>query len=266
MPYSEKGSALTKFKTEDLVKRANTLAKQIDDIYDKQDSGEIKEGTPENEAAEKKLSQLTDKFKFFEKELKVRGLETNEDGYFDKKETKFKSFTRQTPPNAGTHGAKRVTLDDDEKYAFQDEPDLKKLVTAGKVSIAGNELWYNSGDEDTIDTLSRFISNMPEESDAIEEKESEPLKVVVPKNLFRTRIGPHIIELKVADTSTGKKYLVFAYNEKSGKSTAGSFEGKEVTKLEKILGQENNREALAKFAKSALNFMTKNKFFDKKED
>lgn len=60
-------------------------------------------------------------------------------------------------PNAGTHGSVCIIIDDDDVDMVKTEKELKKLFDDGKVSIDGNELWYNEDDKPTIKVLKKYF-------------------------------------------------------------------------------------------------------------
>lgn len=69
-----------------------------------------------------------------------------------------------------SNSSARIYIDSDEADMFKTEPALQKLVSDKKISILLPELWFESEDKSTIDTLKRYF---PDAEFNIEEEEDE---------------------------------------------------------------------------------------------
>ena len=85
-----------------------------------------------------------------------------------KKIKKFNQFLNENIELSNS--STRIYIDSDEADMFKTEPALQKLVSDKKVSILLPELWFESEDKSTIDTLKRYF---PDAEFNIEEDEEE---------------------------------------------------------------------------------------------
>lgn len=85
-----------------------------------------------------------------------------------KKIKKFNQFLNENIELSNSSA--RIYIDSDEANMFKTEPALQKLVSDKKVSILLPELWFESEDKSTIDTLKRYF---PDAEFPIEEDEED---------------------------------------------------------------------------------------------
>ena len=80
-----------------------------------------------------------------------------------KKIKKFNQFLNENIELSNSSA--RIYIDSDEADMFKTEPALQKLVSDKKVSILLPELWFESEDKSTIDTLKRYFPDVDFEDD-----------------------------------------------------------------------------------------------------
>lgn len=66
---------------------------------------------------------------------------------------KFNESFQKPGPNI--EGSKKITISEEDTNLFNDEAILQKLIADEKVSLIGNEVYYN--DEDTLEVLNQYF-------------------------------------------------------------------------------------------------------------
>lgn len=66
---------------------------------------------------------------------------------------KFNESFQKPGPNV--EGSKKITISEEDTNLFNDEAILQKLIADEKVSLIGNEVYYN--DEDTLEVLNQYF-------------------------------------------------------------------------------------------------------------
>lgn len=66
---------------------------------------------------------------------------------------KFNESFQKPGPNV--EGSKKITISEEDTNLFNDEAILQKLIADEKVSLIGNEVYYN--DEETLEVLNQYF-------------------------------------------------------------------------------------------------------------
>lgn len=66
---------------------------------------------------------------------------------------KFNESFQKPGPNV--EGSKKITISEEDTNLFNDESILQKLIADEKVSLIGNEVYYN--DEETLEVLNQYF-------------------------------------------------------------------------------------------------------------
>ena len=66
---------------------------------------------------------------------------------------KFNESFQKPGPNV--ESSKKITISEEDTNLFNDEAILQKLIADEKVSLIGNEVYYN--DEDTLEVLNQYF-------------------------------------------------------------------------------------------------------------
>ena len=66
---------------------------------------------------------------------------------------KFNESFQKPGPNV--EGSKKITISEEDTNLFNDESILQKLIADEKVSLIGNEIYYN--DEETLEVLNQYF-------------------------------------------------------------------------------------------------------------
>ena len=77
---------------------------------------------------------------------------------------RYKQFINESVvPGPSEISSARINIDEEEVELFSSEPALQKLISNNKISLLPPEVWYNSGDVETINTLKSYFTNDFEE-------------------------------------------------------------------------------------------------------
>lgn len=119
-------------------------------------------------------------------------------------------------PGPDSPGSKSISLSSDEMEYFT-EPSLSDLISTERVALYDNELWYWEDDEQTLNTLKQYFSEI-DDLDAshydMDEEEFES-KINEKKNTKEIRVekngkGYSFIEIVDGDSKNGKDITLSA--------------------------------------------------------